>query len=104
MQKLMERFRKIYIHNKFRIHIFYFSPHHISSNTRLPLVFSKDMAILSKTQVNFSRLCQKYKSNLAIFVKNTKGAVPKVWAAPIILNLQANANLLKFKYEQRRKR
>ena len=35
----------------------------------------------------------------------TKGAVPKVWgSSPIIFNLQVNSNLLKFKYEQRRKR
>ena len=32
------------------------------------------------------------------------GAVLKVWTVPIILNLQVNSNLLKFKYEQRRKR
>ena len=33
-----------------------------------------------------------------------KGLSKKKWAAPIILNLQENSNLLKFKYEQRRKR
>ena len=34
----------------------------------------------------------------------TKGLSKKKWAALIILNLQVNSNLLKFKYEQRRKR
>ena len=34
----------------------------------------------------------------------TKGLSKKKWAALIILNLQENSNLLKFKYEQRRKR
>ena len=33
-----------------------------------------------------------------------QGAVQKERAALIILNLQENSNLLKFKYEQRRKR
>ena len=33
-----------------------------------------------------------------------KGLSKKKWAALIILNLQENSNLLKFKYEQRRKR
>ena len=32
------------------------------------------------------------------------GLSKKKWAALIILNLQENSNLLKFKYEQRRKR
>ena len=32
------------------------------------------------------------------------GLSKKKWTAPIILNLQVNSNLLKFKYEQRRKR
>ena len=32
------------------------------------------------------------------------GVSKKKWAALIILNLQENSNLLKFKYEQRRKR
>ena len=32
-----------------------------------------------------------------------KGLSKKKWAALIILNLQVNSNLLKFKYEQRRK-
>ena len=36
--------------------------------------------------------------------KTCEGAVQKEMAALIILNLQVNSNLLKFKYEQRRKR
>ena len=32
------------------------------------------------------------------------GLSKKNWTAPIILNLQENSNMLKFKYEQRRKR
>nr|WP_288566732.1 hypothetical protein [uncultured Treponema sp.] len=35
---------------------------------------------------------------------DSKGLSKKKWAALIILNLQENSNLLKFKYEQRRKR
>ena len=35
---------------------------------------------------------------------NKEGLSKKKWAALIILNLQENSNLLKFKYEQRRKR
>ena len=34
----------------------------------------------------------------------TKGAVQKETGSPNYLNLQENSNLLKFKYEQRRKR
>ena len=33
-----------------------------------------------------------------------KGLSKKKWAVLIILNLQENSNLLKFKYEQRHKR
>ena len=36
--------------------------------------------------------------------KKKTGLSKKKWAALIILNLQENSNLLKFKYEQRRKR
>ena len=38
------------------------------------------------------------------FLEDSKGLSKKKWAALIILNLQENSNLLKFKYEQRRKR
>ena len=41
--------------------------------------------------------------NISIWAKK-KGLSQKYGAAPIILNLQVNSNLLKFKYEQRRKR
>ena len=39
-----------------------------------------------------------------IVISNYSGLSQKYGAAPIILNLQVNSNLLKFKYEQRRKR
>ena len=42
--------------------------------------------------------------NYYLKMPKMEGVVPKIWAAPIILNLQVNSNLLKFKYEQRRKR
>ena len=38
------------------------------------------------------------------FLEDSKGLSQKYGAALIILNLQENSNLLKFKYEQRRKR
>ena len=41
---------------------------------------------------------------LLTFLRREKGLSQKYGAAPIILNLQVNSNLLKFKYEQRRKR
>ena len=46
------------------------------------------------------RMIQFYRE----FPDNQMGLSQKYGAALIILNLQANANLLKFKYEQRRKR
>ena len=39
-----------------------------------------------------------------LYGTDLKGLSKKKWAALIILNLQENSNLLKFKYEQRRKR
>ena len=48
----------------------------------------------------------KPENALATHVDNDDktGLSKKKWAALIILNLQENSNLLKFKYEQRRKR
>ena len=42
--------------------------------------------------------------NNAFATRIKTGLSKKKWAALIILNLQENSNLLKFKYEQRRKR
>ena len=52
--------------------------------------------------VDFSSLEITFPSNLER--NNNRGLSKKKWAALIILNLQENSNLLKFKYEQRRKR
>ena len=45
-----------------------------------------------------------YEDKIKVHIDSGKGLSKKKRAALIILNLQENSNLLKFKYEQRRKR
>ena len=54
------------------------------------------------TKVVYNIEVENFQRQKKLFQK--KGLSKKKWAALIILNLQENSNLLKFKYEQRRKR
>ena len=47
--------------------------------------------------------CEPVKTYSEAECFHNKGQSKKKWVALIILNLQENSNLLKFKYEQRRK-